>query len=431
MPKQYDNTNLNLRSEEVQEILSNPPAWIVRWGITLIFMFTIIILVLSFIIRYPDFVSAKIIVTTEHPTEQVKSRQSGALQYIYIRNGDTVKVGQRLAVIKNTGNIRDIFCLKSILDTISLVSKDFSFPVTTTSNLILGDIETPYINFEKSYVDFQLLKDLDPYTNQLQSNQQSLIEIKRRLKDQTKQKQLLEQEYQLKKTDFERHKKLYHRGVISLQDFEAKKLEFIQMQKNINAMAISISQMREAIASADQNLKSTHINQLEDNTRFLANLSHAYNTLKKAVRDWEHNYVLSSSIKGKVSFHEYWGENQFVNSGETVFSILPLDTTDLLGKLILPSQNAGKVNLGQKVLVKLDNFPHQQYGMLLGSVENISISPNSEGNYFVYISLPNRTITSYNNNLSFDQELVGNAEIITEDLSVAERIFYKFKNIFK
>ncbi|WP_136468919.1 HlyD family secretion protein [Flagellimonas onchidii] len=431
MPENLNIEELNLRSEEVQEILTNPPAWIVRWGITLIFMFTIIILALSFMIKYPDFVTAKVIVTTERPTERIVARYSGALDYIYIENGDTVKVGQRMAIIRNTANTRDVYFLKSILDTLPLKSSGLIFPIGLTSNLILGDIETAYINFEKSYVDYSLLKDLDPYTNQLSGNRQSLAEIKLRLKDQIKQKQVLEQEYELEKKDFERHQKLYEKGVISEQEFETKKLEFLQMEKNISTMAISISQMREAISSAGQTLKSTQINKQEDDTRFLANLSQAYNTLKKAIRDWEHTYVLSSSIEGVASFQEFWGTNQFINSGEVVFSILPTDKSTLVGKLTIPSQNAGKVTLNQKVLVKLDNFPYQQYGTLSGKVKNISISPDKEENYFVYISLPSGTMTSYNRELPFDQELLGNAEIITEDLSVAERIFYKFKDIFK
>ncbi|WP_136468906.1 HlyD family secretion protein [Flagellimonas onchidii] len=431
MPENSSTKELNLRSEEVQEILTNPPAWIVRWGITLIFMFTIIILALSFMIKYPDFVTAKVIVTTERPTERIVARYSGALDDIYIENGDTVKIGQRMAIIRNTARTRDVYFLKSILDTLPLKSSDLIFPISLTSNLILGDIETAYISFEKSYVDYSLLRDLDPYTNQLSGNRQSLAEIKLRLKDQIKQKQVLEQEYGLKKKDFERHQKLYEKGVISEQEFETKKLEFLQMEKNISTMAISISQMREAISSAGQTLKTTQINQQEDVTRFLANLSQSYNTLKKAIRDWEHTYMLSSSIEGVASFQEFWGTNQFINSGEVVFSILPTDRSTLVGKLTIPSQNAGKVTLNQKVLVKLDNFPYQQYGTLSGKVKNISISPDKEGNYFVYISLPRGTMTSYNRELPFDQELLGNAEIITEDLSVAERIFYKFKDIFK
>ncbi|WP_420601164.1 HlyD family secretion protein [Flagellimonas sp.] len=431
MPESPNIEELNLRSEEVQEILSTPPAWIVRWGITLIFMFTIIILTLSFIIKYPDFVTAKIIVTTEKPTERVVTRFSGALNNIYIQNGDTVGVGQRLAIIRNTANTEDVYFLKAILDTLPLRSEGFIFPTDLTSNLVLGDIETAYINFEKSFVDYILLKELDPYTNQLSGNRQSLVEIKLRLKDQIRQKKVLEQEYKLEKRDFERHERLYGKGVISEQEYEAKKLEFLQMEKNISTMAISISQMREAISSAGQNLKTTQINQQEDDTRFLTNLSQSYNVLKKAIRDWEYTYVLSSSIEGVVSFQEFWGVNQYINSGEVVFSILPTDRSTLVGKLTIPSQNAGKVTLGQKTLVKLDNFPYQQHGMLSGKVKNISISPDKEGNYFVYISLPNGTMTSYNRRLPFDQELIGNAEIITEDLSVAERIFYKFKDIFK
>lgn len=406
MPEHNTTEELNLRLEEVQEILTNPSAWIVRWGITMIFMFTIIILVLSFIIRYPDFVTAKVIVTTKKPTERIVARYSGALEDIYIKNGDTVDAGQRLAVFRNTTHIEDVYTLKAILDTVRPRSNGLLFPIEATSNLVLGDVETAYINFEKSYVDYQLLKDLDPYTNQLSGNRKSLAEIKLRLQDQIKQKKVLEQEYKLKKREFDRYKRLYEKRTISQQELESKNLEFLQIEKNISAMAISISQMREAISNAGQ-------------------------TLKKSIRDWEYTYVLSSAIAGVASFQEFWGTNQFVSSGEVVFSILPIERSSLVGQLTIPSQNAGKVTLGQKVLIKLDNFPYQQYGTLVGEVRHISISPNKEGNYFVYIALPNGTLTSYNRELPFDQELIGNAEIITEDLSVAERIFYKFKDLFK
>lgn len=423
--------NIELRSEEVQEILTKPPAWIVRWGITLIFLFTLIILVLAFMIKYPDFVTAKVIVSTEQPTERIVARFSGALEDIYISNGDTVRVGQKLAVIRNTANSNDVYYLKSIVDTLSIRSENLDFPLDTVSKLQLGDIESAYIGFEKNYVDLQLMEDLDPYLNELDGTRQSLVEIKSRLKNQIDQRRLLEQEYALEQMDFDRHQQLYEKGVISQQEYESKKLELLQMDKNISAMAISISQLREAIASTDQNLKTTKINEQEDDMRLLRNLSQSLNTLKMAIRQWEHNYVLMSSTEGIVGFHEFWGENQFINSGEMVFSILPTDTSVLVGKLVLPSQNAGKVVPGQKVLVKLDNFPYQQYGMLVGQVENISVSPDNEGNYFVYISLPEGTSTSYNQKLPFEQELLGNAEIITENLSIAERLFYKFKNLFQ
>ncbi len=425
-----EENKLKLRSIEVQEILTNPPRWIVRWGITLIFFFSVIILVLSFLIRYPDFIGSKIIVTTELPTEKVVARYTGGIQKLFVANGDTVRSGQPLAYLKNLATFEDVMTLKSTLENTPFDYKNFRFPIESITHLQLGDVEASYISFEKSYVDYILLNDLDPYSNQLKGDQKSIVEIRQRLRDQIALKQLLEKEITLKETEFGRYKSLYDKGVISQQEFESKELEFIQMQKNISNMSISISQLREAISSASEALVNTTISQQEDNVKYSKNLEQSYNTLKKAVRDWEYTYVLTSSIEGTVSFQGFWGKNQLVNVGDVVFSILPEDKSALVGKLTIPSQNAGKVEKGQKTLVKLDNFPYQQYGMLIGVVEGMSISPDNDGNYFVYISLPNGTTTSYNKDLVFEQELLGNAEIITEDLSVAQRLFYKFKDAF-
>ncbi|MBA0884203.1 HlyD family efflux transporter periplasmic adaptor subunit [Flavobacterium undicola] len=431
MSKKIKQDNLDLRSEEVQEILSNPPIWIVRWGITLIFMFICVILILSFLIRYPDFVESKVLVTTKKPTEKIISRHSAQLDKIFIKNRDTVQINQKLAIFKNTANYKDVYLLKDIINAHPLNFKYFKFPFDKTSHLVLGDISSAYINFEKSYTDYYLLKNLDPYSNQLIGNKTSLEEIKIRLKNQIIQKGLLEQELLLKKNEFKRYEHLFEKGIISQQDYELKELGYIQIQKNISIMAISISQMREAITSANQTVNKTHINEQEDNTRFLRNMTQSYDLLKEAIRNWEYTYVLKSSIQGTISFQEYWGANQFVSTGSIVFSILPINISNLVGKLVLPAQNSGKVVIGQKVFIKLDNYSYQQYGMLIGKVESISVSPDKEGKYFVYVSLPNGTKTSYKRELPFKQELIGNAEIITEDLSVAQRLFYKFKDIFK
>ncbi len=429
MPENKLEDNISLRSEEVQEILSNPPIWIVRWGITLIFMFVCIILTLSFMIKYPDFVTAKVLVTTKQPAEKVLSRYSGQLDKVFIKNRDTVIVDQKLAIIKNRADYEDVYLLKQIIDTIPFNLKNFRFPFNQTSQLNLGDISAAYNDFKKSYMDYFLLKNLNPYMNQLEDNKVSLQEIKNRLQSQIVQKKLLEKELTLKEVDLNRNKHLFEKGAASVKTYEQKQFEFIQIQKNISSIAISISQLREAISSTNKTIKNTQISEQEDNTRFLRNLTQSYDFLKEAIWNWEYNYVLKSSINGVISFQDYWGVNQFVNSGSFVFSILPTDTSNLVGKLVIPAQNAGKVNIGQKVFIKLDNYPYQQYGMLIGQVTNFSISPNDEGNYTVFIDLPKGTTTSYNQTFTFTQELLGNAEIITENLSVAERMFYKFREV--
>ncbi|WP_372474199.1 HlyD family secretion protein [Capnocytophaga sp. ARDL2] len=91
--------------------------------------------------------------------------------------------------------------------------------------------------------------------------------------------------------------------------------------------------------------------------------------------------------------------------------------------------NSGKVRAGQKVLIKLDNYRYQEYGIIEGKVHNVSLTTDSQGNYFVDVILPNGLQTSYNKTLIFDKELKGTAEIVTEDLRLLERVFYQFRKL--
>ena len=159
----------------------------------------------------------------------------------------------------------------------------------------------------------------------------------------------------------------------------------------------------------------------------------SFNQLKKAIRDWERLYVLKSNIKGKVSFLNYWNKNQTVNQGDLVFTIIPSDNSSFIAKLRTPSQNSGKIKKGQKVNIKLENYPDTEFGVLNGTVDHISVIPITNADkeifYFVDVKLPQKLITSYNKEIDFKQEMRGSAEIITEDLRLIERFFYQFKEI--
>ncbi|MDO8965174.1 HlyD family secretion protein [Algoriphagus sp.] len=422
--------NLQLRSEEVQEIITTPPAWLIRWGITLVFLITFGLIFLSFFIKYPDFIMSRVMVTTVEPTEKMIARTSGQIDRIWVSNGEKVKVGQLLASIKSTADVHSVLLLKKILDEIPFGKNNgFFFPLDSLSDVVLGEIELAFVEFERGYMEFRLLERLQPSQVQLEGNRLSILEIHERLTSQLAQKEILERKVILVETDFKRNKMLYEGGVIAAKDFESREMEYLQVQEQVNGMAISISQLQEALVNAGQTLKSTQVSKEQDESRALISLIQSYHGLKRAVKEWERNYVLVSSTDGEVSFQGVWGEHQFVQTGEHVFTILPDQRSELLGKMTVSSQNAGKISMGQRVLIKLDNFPFQQFGTLRGEVGSISVSPDEEGNYVVYSSLPEGTKTSYGKEIQLKQELLGTAEIITEDLSVAERLFFKLKSI--
>jgi hypothetical protein len=81
------------------------------------------------------------------------------------------------------------------------------------------------------------------------------------------------------------------------------------------------------------------------------------------------------------------------------------------------------------VRVKLNNYPYEQFGQLIGEVKEISQVPNGE-NYQVKIQLNNDLITTYHKKIKYTPEMIGSAEIITKDLRLLERVFNTFRKVF-
>lgn len=423
--------DIELRSESVQEILSNPPSWIVRWGNTVIFIAILFVIAISVFVKYPDFITSQVVITTQNPPEKIEARISGKLEQVLAQNQQNVKSGEVLAYLETTANYKDVIELKSILDSFKPQSNSFDFPIQKTRILSLGEIETTYIQFEKAYTDYTLQKQLQPYSVERASGQQTISEINSRVRNLENQKKIEQSKAQLAKIDFERNEKMFAKGIISTSQMEQARLAYLQAQQGLENINLSISQLYESRVGSNKGIQSADISQKQDETTYYVNVLQTYDELKRALRNWEQNYLFKSSIDGKVSFQQYWGENQFVKSGEVIFTILPDDRNNLLGKLVVPAQNSGKIKPNQKVLIKLDNYLYQQFGIVEGKVRNISLSPDAEGNYYVEVELPKGLKTSYNKELVFDKEMRGSAEIVTEDLRLIERVFYQFREIFQ
>src|SRR5690606_872258 len=139
--------------------------------------------------------------------------------------------------------------------------------------------------------------------------------------------------------------------------YENKQLEYAQAERNYKNFESSISQIREGISNARKTSKGTEINRVKEEITLLKNVIQSFNQLKKAIKDWEHLYVLKSNINGNVSFLNYWNTNQTVNQGDLVFTIIPSENSSFIAKLKTAAHNSGKIKVGQKVYIKLENYP--------------------------------------------------------------------------
>lgn len=196
-------------------------------------------------------------------------------------------------------------------------------------------------------------------------------------------------------------------------------------------MLSTISSLKSSLNELNKNNKTTQINQNKENVNLQRNVNQSFYGLKKAIKDWELNYILRSSIDGKVGFLQLWAENQTVNAGDNVFVIIPTYESGYVGKVKAPVQNSGKIKVDQTVNIRLANYPDREFGIIKGNIKAISLMPDKDGNLLINVSLPKDLETSYKKKIIFQQEMQGTADIVTEDLRLIERILYQFRDFFK
>ncbi|MEM9549438.1 MAG: HlyD family secretion protein, partial [Bacteroidota bacterium] len=195
--------NIELRSAEVQEILTRVPHWMIRWGNFLFLSLILMMLLISWFVKYPDSIESEAFITTQIPPHKEYAKTSGLLQTILVENNQLVRANQPLAIIQNTANFEDVFLLQSIMDTIKLSNESIYFPIEKIPVIFLGEIEAEYAIFENNYMQYQLNKKLEPFSNEAIANANSISELNGRLNNLQSQRKISEAELLLKKKELE------------------------------------------------------------------------------------------------------------------------------------------------------------------------------------------------------------------------------------
>ena len=100
---------IEIRSEEIDEILGKTPVWILRRGLVLLLAIILSLVAGSWIFKYPDIISAPIIITTVNPPSPVIARSNGRITAFYVSDKQSVTAGEYLAVLENTSDIESIY----------------------------------------------------------------------------------------------------------------------------------------------------------------------------------------------------------------------------------------------------------------------------------------------------------------------------------
>ena len=107
--------DIEIRSEEVQEILGTPPSWMVRWGSLTAFALFVVLMWLSFLVKYPDVVEADIRLVSKDPPVRITASNANRIDEVVIKNNTQVDSGQALIAFRSTANFRHVLTLEDYI----------------------------------------------------------------------------------------------------------------------------------------------------------------------------------------------------------------------------------------------------------------------------------------------------------------------------
>lgn len=430
MEAEHNPVELNIRSDEIEAILGKTPNWIMKTGITVLFALFVILIIGSSFFRYPDIVNAKIIISSEYPSVALVTKVSGRLVRLDVKEKEFVKSNQLLGVLENAASIEDVMRLNYWTE------KNMQLELVDLNDSIfkqeqqLGEIMPYFLDFKLALIDFEKFLKLNSYSRSKVFLQEQVVYTSDYIDHTKSQINIFQDELELTQTDYNRDSVLYKKQIISPTEIEQSKSVLLQKKFSLEGNMASLANIKTQLSKLKQNMLEIELDYRKQKQDYLDNIHQKIEALRDRIEQWDKMYVLRSPHAGQISFPAFWTKNQYIAQGEVFVNIIPSTEGSFIGKMELPLLKSGKVKTGQIVNIKLDNYPYMEYGILKGVIHSIAIIP-SKNSYKVEVGFPEKMKTNYGTELPHSPEITGNAEVITEDYSLLQRVFFPIKALMK
>lgn len=410
---------IDTRSEEIQDIMERTPGWMMRWGITFFFAFVLLLLTMSWFIKYPDVVNTNIVITSEHPPVNLVAATSGKLKELFVKDKQKIDSNTVLALIDNPAEYHDILSLKKLLaDTLYMKQ---GLPVYQ-----LGDIEGDYTTFKQAAEDYRSYKAIASTEHKMEALQQQAGAQQVLYSRVLQQFNTLNEEYQIARVKYKADSQLTASGYLSKFDFNNSKNTLLEKKYACQGANSQLAQAQVQLNQLNTTIAELKLQGESDDEKYSTALNKTMAQLKEAIKGWEQRYLIISPISGTVNLFNYWAVNMPVKQGDVLMIVTPEKTGDVIGRISLPVYGSAKVKEGEVVNIRLANYPSEEFGFLTGQVASVSLLPK-DSMYSVVVTFPNGLKSSYNKQLTFKQQMMGTTEIITEKKRLLARILNKIK----
>lgn len=435
-----------IRSEEIHEILTQIPNWMIRWGTSVVFGIIGTIVLMSWFIKYPDVIQGRITISTEQPPAPVVARAVGSIN-LFKTDGDNVRDGEVFAVINSATRFDDVSKLnRRLKENKKALNSGRAINIAGWEDLSLGQLQSSYNNLLTQIRQSRNLQQRSSNNQQRAASiDNQIAEVRALEQKQNKNLQLLEKDYRAAmKTLNERYKPLFTSGVISAAELENYENDVRQRQRVYEGSKVTVNETTSRLLQLENQKSELGFSEGMESLQTQNAITDAYSSLVGQIKLWEEQYLLRAPIAGKLNYMQFVKNNSYVQREQELAKVIPNEGVDvkdgMVGELFVPTAGTADLGTNQWVNVTLDDYPKQDYGMVRGKVDKISdiatmipSGPGGQGGgevYKVYVNFPEGLRTTNKKTLEFKHNMKGTAEVITEDVRLFHRIFKEIKNAF-
>jgi len=427
--KEQKDIEIDLRSEAMNDMLSDPPSWLIRSGNGLFLLLILLIIGLSWLIEYPDEINGDAIVTTTKPPIEIVNQNYIQLKSLEVRENDAVKAGDLIAQFDIDAKPNDIFRANAYLTKLKELDGQLGIIPEFNSSIELG-------TFQESWT--KLLSQIRDWNEEKKQNiaQKEITSIQREisLREQLQEISYVrigisEKEYQTIKDELASSERLAESNAISKQTLSQDKKVHSQAQQTIQSQKGELVQ--NLIELNNLKIKLTHLKHdrwLNDQQMF-TNIQVGIASLQIEFRTWKKNTVWIAPCSGKIVFNKILQVNRYYKPNEASIVVVP-DASGYCAVGTINSEGAGKVKVGQKSFIELSDYPKNEFGMLEGKVTAIT-QIDKGGKYEVKIKLPKQLKTTYDKQIPFKSQFSGKVKVITKSKRLLTRFFDQLINLLK
>ena len=441
MPDYTDISASNTSSRQIDDLIGVTPNWLMQSGISIVALVFMVILTISAFIKYPDKIVAKGVMTSENPPIEHINQTAGIIEEIFTKTGDIVGQGEPLVLIKNNVKRRDLAKIKSFIEDYKSIKHIPNYlQLEYPKNLELGDLQSNYSQLQLAFSQFQLTQKQSGVFQQIETIKNEIHNTKELREVLLLEKDYSQEEMALIERDFGRNIVLNNEGVISDLDKEKVEGEWLRYQKqysNLNQGIIQNKIREEQLILEIQKLSEARASTVQTQRHGIAQ---HINLLESAIEKWHKEYFICAEITGEVVLSPNLNKDKYFNESTVLCSVIPSEKGNKkLIKVQTSSAGIGKINIEDKVIVKVDGYPYKEFGTITSEVREMSplpvITQTTDGinryTYSISIGLPDTLVTSHHKELPYHPNSSVTAEIITEDKTILERLLETFLSLLK